>query len=215
VRLARSAADLGADAVSAIPPPGERLTTAELCSYYERIASECALPVFAYHIPRRTGYVLNLTELSALLEVPGVEGMKYTDSDMYALERLVTRFPQKAFFMGADEMLLCGLCVGAGGAIGTTYNVTLPVARAIFAAFERGDMERALAAQRALNGFIEEARMLPSPLRAVKALAAAIYGWKSAVSPSPGRVPSTEEIRGARLTLEGALVRFAEDIRKE
>jgi N-acetylneuraminate lyase len=204
-RLARSAADFGADAVSAVPPPGDRLSAAELCSYYECIASECGLPLFAYHVPHRTGYALDHSGLSAVLETPGVEGMKYTDEDMYVLERLTSRFPEKTFFMGDDEMLLCGFCAGAGGAIGTTYNLTLPLARAILDAFERGDLDAARAAQRALNGFIEEIRKLPSPLRAVKALAAETYGWTSNASPSPGHVPSTDEIRGARLALERAM----------
>ncbi len=44
---------------------------------------------------------------------------------------------------GSDEMLLSGLCVGATGAVGSTYNFAGPVYRRLIDAFDRGDINEA------------------------------------------------------------------------
>jgi N-acetylneuraminate lyase len=44
---------------------------------------------------------------------------------------------------GCDEMLLSALAVGARGAIGSTYNIALPLYRRIIDAFAAGRMDEA------------------------------------------------------------------------
>jgi N-acetylneuraminate lyase len=48
---------------------------------------------------------------------------------------------------GFDESLLAGLCLGARGAVGSTYNFAGPHYQRIIRAFESGDMPEARAAQ--------------------------------------------------------------------
>ncbi len=57
---------------------------------------------------------------------------------------------------GPDEMLICGLAVGADGAIGSTYNVVPKIAVKIYESFQKGDMKTALAYQNKLNSYINK-----------------------------------------------------------
>jgi N-acetylneuraminate lyase len=54
---------------------------------------------------------------------------------------------RRDLLFGVDEMLLSGLAVGAGGAIGSTYNFAAPLYQRLWAAFARGDLEEARTCQ--------------------------------------------------------------------
>jgi N-acetylneuraminate lyase len=55
---------------------------------------------------------------------------------------------------GRDEILLAGLALGAQGAVGSTYNYAAPVYQRLIAAFRRGDLAAAQAAQEQANAMI-------------------------------------------------------------
>lgn len=126
VELARFAADLGYDWLSAIQPAKLAGNHEAVRSYYTRIAGSTDLPFMVYSwkadiVPDRD---------ARLFDVPNIRGMKYTAYsywDIFRLKKLLNR--ETIFFAGCDEQLLCALSFGAvfSGGIGTTYN-TLPVA---------------------------------------------------------------------------------------
>ena len=194
IRLTRAACEAGMDAVSAITPYAGWYSTDELIGYYRDIAAASDRPLFAYHIPLRSGYDLSLADLYRIMEIPNVEGMKYTHEDCFKLERLVSRFPDKLFFMGCDQMLLQGLTAGAMGGIGTTYNMLGPAAVTLFERFQAGDRQGSHVAQSAINGFIECYFSTGGGLGVLKALAAKQYGWEQVVSPSPRIVPDSNSL---------------------
>ncbi len=202
IALARAASDAGCDAVSAITPAGVRYAFEELLDYYGAVADGSPLPVFVYHIPDTTGYEFSLDQLSRLLALPNVAGLKFTSPDLFLLERLAARHPDRAIFMGADQMLIFGLLAGAHGGIGTTYNAIGPAAVKAFQAVERGDVETARAAQAAINRFVH-AFQQNGGMRGLKALVAERDRWPAAVSPAPARAVPRE----ARAELAEALDR--------
>jgi N-acetylneuraminate lyase len=203
--LAQTAAEAGVDGLAALPPHGGRYTFDELFGYYREIAAAVQMPLFVYHIPAYSGYDLSLDELSRLLELPGVAGMKFTCPDLYLLERLIKRFPDGIFLYGTDEMLLPGLAAGAAGAIGSNYNLLGPVAVELAERFWEGDLRGARLAQAKINRFVNAKRDVPGGPAVLKALAGEIYGWKRAVSPSPAQMPRPEELKTMRRVLDEVL----------
>lgn len=202
--LAESACSAGVDAVSALPPHGGIYSFAEIHSFYREIADASSTPLIIYHIPAVTGYRFSLEELSDLLNLPGVEGIKFTDTDCFLLERLRDRFPDRLFFMGNDQMLVQGLCAGADGAIGSTYNLISSAAQRVIECFDRGDISGACASQKNINIFVEKLLSCPNTVRAVKALAGEVYGWEP-VSPAPGMMPDEADIKELRSAMKNIL----------
>jgi N-acetylneuraminate lyase len=204
LKLLGAACDAGVDAVSAIPPHGGKYTVDELLGYWRALAAQSPVPLLAYHIPVVTGYDLSLEDLCRLVEIPNLAGLKFTSRDLYLLERLVRRYPQKLFFSGWDQMLLPALSVGAAGAIGSSYNLLGPVAVELVRRFDAGDLAGAREAQAALNDFLESYHACPNLLRAIKLLAAEEFGWGCAVSPAPGEMPPHDSIEPMRRALRAA-----------
>ena len=56
---------------------------------------------------------------------------------------------------GRDEMLICGLALGARGMVGSTYNFCSPLYVKLIEAFKAGDLETARSLQRKANEMIQ------------------------------------------------------------
>jgi N-acetylneuraminate lyase len=119
LELARRASRLGVTAISSLPLAG--MQAAELPGFYRSIAVSAGLPVVAYYFPGHTGYSLTFEQLAELGRTPGVEGVKFTDYDLYALSRL--NDAGLRILNGRDEILVAGLIMGAVGGIGSLYNI--------------------------------------------------------------------------------------------
>lgn len=154
--LGRLAAELGYDAVSAVTPYYYKFSFQETRDYYIRIAEAAGLPMLVYSIPALTGTSFDIEQSRKLYEHPLIAGFKYTSGDLFTMERLIRAFPDRIVFSGYDELLLCGRALGAFGAIGSTYNIFSPLARAIWDAVGEGDLATARDRQAELNGAIQE-----------------------------------------------------------
>lgn len=152
--LAAHAKECRADAVSSVTPLYYKYSFAEVKNYYRRIAEASELPVIIYNIPAITGSSYGYDQLCELLEIDGVQGMKFTSSDFYLLNRLVNTYPEKVFYNGSDEMLLSGLAAGAHGGIGTTYNFMPELIVRIHECFKAADIAGAQEAQCVVNSVI-------------------------------------------------------------
>ena len=156
ILLSRHAASAGADAISSVTPLYYKYSFREIKHYYSRLCESVSVPVIIYNIPALTGTALDFGQLSELLSIDGVGGMKFTSSDFFLLNRLKQEFPDKIFYNGCDEMLLSGLSAGADGGIGTTYNFMPEMFLSIFELFNNGRMKEANAVQSMANKIIAE-----------------------------------------------------------
>ena len=155
LRLAREAARLGYDAVSAVPPFYYPYRFEELRAHYERLAGATDLPFLVYNFPALSGVRMRPEEIVELLSLPNVVGVKNTCPDHFALERLRRAAPDATLLNGFDETLLAGLALGCDGGIGSTYNVQGRTIVGIARAAEAGRMDEARRLQGEANGLVD------------------------------------------------------------
>jgi N-acetylneuraminate lyase len=128
LRLAAGAADLGADAVCANIPLYFDYTDASLMAYFRQLREQSELPLLAYYIPGFTGRVIDPEVLLELAREGTLQGMKYTSTEMGPLGRILTGRPDGfSVLVGADDVLLGALALGADGGIGGSYNLVSPL----------------------------------------------------------------------------------------
>jgi N-acetylneuraminate lyase len=146
--LATHAQDIGADAISLVPPSYFKPKSIEaLVSFMAEVAA-CApkLPFYYYHIPGITDVNIDVIELLRVggERIPTMAGIKYSKTTVYEMQACVEmdngRFN---VLFGSDEMLLSGLCGGAHGAIGSTFNFAAPLYNKIVDAFAKNNITEA------------------------------------------------------------------------
>ncbi len=152
--LATYAEELGYDAVSAVTPFYYKFSFAEICDYYRAISNATTLQTLVYNIPAFTGVSLGLNQFSELIGSDRFMGIKHTSNDLFALEGLKARFPDKVVFNGYDEILLSGLIAGADGGIGSTYNLMADKYVRLYNLFLEGKIAEAKAIQHDANEVI-------------------------------------------------------------
>ena len=156
VTLAKACAELGYDAISAIPPIYFPYTKEDVRGYYEAIIDAASgVPVILYNIPAMSGRRFSLSDLGELVELPGVIGIKQTDVDMYQMEQLRRRYPELLLLNGYDEVFLSALVSGASGGVGSTYNIMGWRYRKLWDLVESGQNKAALKMQSRCNEVID------------------------------------------------------------
>jgi len=146
--LAAQAQEIGAWGIGAMGPCFFRPRTLDdLIGFCAEIAAAApALPFYYYHIPELTRVDFPMAEFleAAPTRIPNLMGIKYTAADLvdFQLCRGVDGGRFNLLF-GCDEILICGLALGARGAVGSTYNFAAPLYNKIIEAFDAGNVELA------------------------------------------------------------------------
>ncbi len=153
--LARHAKECGCDAVSSVVPNFYfKHTDDEIIDYYKKIADVSELPVIAYVQNLLTSDSVNL--MRRLIEVDGVIGCKFTLTDFYSMRRIKElNGGDINVINGPDEMIICGLSMGADAGIGSTYNLMCAEYVKLRNQFLAGDIEGARQTQYKVNKVTE------------------------------------------------------------
>jgi N-acetylneuraminate lyase len=166
IQLARHAERIGATAVSSLPPAGN-YSFPELRLYYQQLAAASGLPLLVYYFPEASRTVVTLDQLLDLCEIPNVVGLKFTDFDLYKLHQISQS--GKVIFNGHDEVFAAGLLMGAGGGIGSFYNLVPELFLRIYESARGGKWDEARRAQDQVNELIRITLRFPM-LSAVKVM---------------------------------------------
>lgn len=146
VRLARHAAQVGAQALVLSTPYYHAVGQPELLEYLQRIIPELPLPVFLYNIPSMTKVHFSLETLSQMLDSPGVVGIKDSSGDMGYMHRvraLLEARPDWTLLVGPEELLAESvLLAGAHGGVSGGANVFPRLYVDLYEAAVRRDVER-------------------------------------------------------------------------
>ena len=148
--LAGHAAEIGADAISTLPPTYFKPASLEhLIDFIAEVtASAPDLPYYYYHIPRLSGVAFDTPSLlqAASDRIPSFAGIKF--SDFFLAEMMAClEFEDGRYdiLFGSDEMILGALATGATGAVGSCYGFAAPLWLRILEAYEERDLESAQA----------------------------------------------------------------------
>lgn len=131
-KLIHDAERYGYDGLSAVTPFYYGFKFDDVKKYYEFATSISDLPMLIYYLPALTAININFDNFIELLEMKNVAGAKYSSPDLFMLERLISKKPDKVFLFGVDEFLMAATTLGIDGAIGSTYNLLGNKAKAIF-----------------------------------------------------------------------------------
>ncbi|WP_371170010.1 dihydrodipicolinate synthase family protein [Aliiroseovarius sp. 2305UL8-7] len=155
IALAKQAAELGFDALSALPPHSYPFSDDEILTYYSDLAAATDLPIIVYEIPLRTNRPLPKQLLLNLLDLPNVQGIKFTSTDLFKLSELRRARPDKIYYFGFDEIYVAAAALGHVGGIGTTYNVFGKLYVAAEKAMRQSDVTQAQALQNISQEYVE------------------------------------------------------------
>ena len=148
--------------------PGSVEDLVSFCA--EVAASAPALPFYFYHIPSMTGVNFPMIRFleRASDKIPNLAGIKYTYEDLMDYQ-LCLAFEDGRYdlLFGRDEILICGLSLGARGAVGSTYNFTSPLYNKIINAFDDGDLVGARRLQKKSVDLLQHLFQIPVSFHAV------------------------------------------------
>lgn len=164
ISLAQYAKEVGADAISSVPPYYYNFCIDDVIKFYEDIAASVDIPLIVYYIPGMGG--LKVEYFERLLAIPNVGGVKWTAPNHYELSQVKKLAGEKLVFSGMDEQFVSGIFMGADGVIGSTYNVALNLYRPVLDAYLRSDIEEtntlAVKANEFLGGLLRGGNYMPS-----------------------------------------------------
>lgn len=124
IELAKHAAALGYDALSAIPPIYFKLPDRAVYKYWSDIMEATPLSFIIYNIPQTTGYTLSTSLFEKLLANKKVIGVKNSSMPTMDIERFKRVGGETVVvFNGPDEQYVAGRIMGADAGIGGTYAV--------------------------------------------------------------------------------------------
>ncbi|MHB1073887.1 MAG: dihydrodipicolinate synthase family protein [Gemmatimonadaceae bacterium] len=196
IRLARAAAEDGADAVLVVAPHyygGNAMTSAALHAHFAHVADASPVPVLLYNIPKYAHFVLN-PELVHELSVHGnIVGIKDSSGDLSLLSTYLNAQTERfAVFTGNAQVLATALRSGVKGGILAVSTFLPELTLAVYDRAAAGDATAATAAQGRLTPVAAEI-VGTMGVAGVKAAHDAV-GLVGGAPRSP-LLPATDEVR--------------------
>lgn len=191
VTLAKAAAEIGADALGAVPPFYYKHTDASVVDYYRAILEAVDLPVFAYNNPVTSRYTFSIKVLEELKRY-GLAGLKDSPLSLGFLSR-VAYLAQEA---GEDFQVIPGTStgwlplyhMGVRAAIAGINNWAPEVMTELVRATFAGEWDRARKAYLVMMDLSEKLHFVDSTIASHMALYA--RGWDGGFPRKPMLLPA-------------------------
>ena len=145
IRLARVAADCGADGVVSAPPYYFATGQPELAQFYEELVPQLPLPVFLYNMPSHVKVSFAPDTVRRIARNPQVIGFKDSSANAVYFQSVMYKMQERkdfAMLVGPEE--ITGECVlwGAHGGINGGANMFPELYVAMYEAARSGDLQR-------------------------------------------------------------------------
>jgi 4-hydroxy-tetrahydrodipicolinate synthase len=191
LRLARSAADSGSDALLIPMPHFFRYEQQDLTAFCERVCSSVSAPCLLYNLPSFTNGLSVETAIHLLESMPNLMGMKDSSGEKANLAPLARARQRRGFslFVGDDSLLLDALRAGWDGVVSGIACFVPELIVAVYRSHRAGNAGQAAAYQATLDELIEQVVRLPIPWGVRVGLEA------RGIPNGPMHVPPTQERR--------------------
>lgn len=161
VRLAKHAEQVGADAISSIPPFYYTYTEESVKAHWYAMMHSSSLPFIIYHIPASTGFHMSAHMLKELLQEEKLIGIKMTTFNTYDIQQFKAIGGERFLvFNGPDQQYVAGRIMGATAGIGGTYGAMPELFVQMEYDFQQGNMLEAQQWQFRINEIITEIRSI-------------------------------------------------------
>lgn len=197
LRLARSAADCGSDALLVPMPYFFRYEQQDLVAFCEQVCGSVSTPCLLYNLPSFTNELSVETAIHLLQSIPNLVGMKDSSGETSHLEPLAQARRKRPFllFVGDDSLLLGALQAGWDGVVSGIACFVPELIGAVYRAHRAGNGARAAAYQATLDELIEQVVRLPIPWGVRVGLAArGIANGPMHIQPSQERRRQMDEL---------------------
>ncbi len=206
IELAKQAERAGADAISAIPPIYFAYDEDDIFNYYKKLASVVSIPLMAYNT-MAAGFSVSAEFAARLFTIDNVTSIKWTNPNYFNMMRIKElTHGEMNVINGPDEMLLCGLSMGADGGIGSTYNVMCERFVKLYKAFKNNKLEEAKNEQNEINEIINvliKHKVIPATKATLK-----MMGLNAGEAVFPMKHYTNEEFLELRRELEAVGMKF-------
>lgn len=125
VELSIRIEELGADALSVLPPYFIQPSEEELYAHFLSVANSVSIPIMLYNIPKSVGYSLSPKLVENLAEIENIRGIKDSSGDLELLREYI-EISEKAdlnVLVGSDSKIVPAYQMGAKGAVAGTSNL--------------------------------------------------------------------------------------------
>lgn len=125
IELSIKMEELGADALSVLPPYFIKPTEKELYEHFLAIANSVSIPLILYNIPKSVGYSLSSELVEKLAEIENIKGIKDSSGDLELLQKYISISARSNMnvLVGSDSKIVPAYQMGAVGAIAGTSNL--------------------------------------------------------------------------------------------
>ena len=147
IDLAKYSEEVGADAISSVPPFYWKFTEDQVFNYYKEISEATALPMIVYNVPMAG--LMAVDFITRLGSIDNVKGVKFTALSHHDIVLIKDALGQDFIvYSGADEMSLSGIMNGADGIIGSFFNMIPELFINIYNCAKNEEYNKALAYQK-------------------------------------------------------------------
>ena len=166
IAAAREAERAGADALLVVVPPYSKPPQSGMLAHFGAVAHAVALPLVVYNIPGRVATnMVPETLLELARRHSNVAGVKESSGDMNQIATIVRDRPEGfRVWAGDDYLFLPSLAVGADGVVGVASHLCSREYRAMFDAYNGGDVRAAAALHARLLGLMAALFVVSNPI---------------------------------------------------
>ena len=170
VELSKLAIDAGANSLLVVTPPYNKPSLKGLETHFNSIAEATRHPICLYHVPGRTGQLLNAHALSHLCKNEHIVAVKEASADLGLFSRAEIA-SQANYLSGDDGTFLGSLAMGGSGVISVLTNIFPQAFRQMYDSYLEGNTAHCTAIQRAVMPTIDVlfCESNPAPTKAVLA----------------------------------------------